>query len=58
MYAAWNSGTTVKSKEDVPLWQIAVIALTICVGFITYGYVSRNLMMTWLQMLTTVLRTS
>ncbi|KPI34415.1 Phosphate-repressible phosphate permease pho-4 [Cyphellophora attinorum] len=38
MYAAWNSGTTVKSKEDVPLWQIAVIALTICVGFITYGY--------------------
>lgn len=38
MYGAWQSGMTVKSKEDVPLWQIAVMALTICFGFITYGY--------------------
>ncbi|OBT80408.1 hypothetical protein VF21_00737 [Pseudogymnoascus sp. 05NY08] len=38
MYGAWQSGQTVKSKEDVPPWQIAVMALTICVGFITYGY--------------------
>ncbi|KFY72470.1 hypothetical protein V499_07379 [Pseudogymnoascus sp. VKM F-103] len=38
MYGAWQSGQTVKSKEDVPSWQIAVMALTICVGFITYGY--------------------
>lgn len=38
MYGAWQSGKTVKSKEDVPLWQIAVMALTICFGFITYGY--------------------
>jgi solute carrier family 20 (sodium-dependent phosphate transporter) len=38
MYAAWSKGTPAESKEDVPLWQIAVIALTICFGFITYGY--------------------
>ncbi|KFY12499.1 hypothetical protein V492_03838 [Pseudogymnoascus sp. VKM F-4246] len=38
MYGAWQSGQTVKSKEDVPPWQIAVMALTICIGFITYGY--------------------
>ncbi|KAL1612290.1 hypothetical protein SLS60_000514 [Paraconiothyrium brasiliense] len=38
MYAAWSTGNTAKSKEEVPLWQIAVVALTICLGFITYGY--------------------
>ncbi|CAK1357593.1 Phosphate-repressible phosphate permease pho-4 [Cercospora beticola] len=38
MYSAWNTGETVGAKADVPLWQIAVIALTICIGFITYGY--------------------
>ncbi|KAK6585040.1 hypothetical protein PZA11_003264 [Diplocarpon coronariae] len=38
MYAAWSTGKTAATKEDVPLWQIAVIALTICIGFITYGY--------------------
>ena len=38
MYGAWRTGETVASKEPVPLWQIAVIALTICIGFITYGY--------------------
>ena len=36
MYGAWRTGETVASKEDVPLWQIAVVALTICFGFITY----------------------
>jgi sodium-dependent phosphate transporter len=40
MYGAWSTGKTVASKEEVPLWQIAVVALTICFGFITYGYVS------------------
>lgn len=40
MYGAWRTGETVASKEEVPLWQIAVMALTICFGFITYGYVS------------------
>ncbi|KAH0344966.1 phosphate-repressible phosphate permease, partial [Aureobasidium melanogenum] len=38
MYAAWSTGSSVKAKEAVPLWQIAVMALTICIGFITYGY--------------------
>jgi sodium-dependent phosphate transporter len=38
MYAAWSTGNTAKAKEEVPLWQIAVVALTICIGFITYGY--------------------
>jgi sodium-dependent phosphate transporter len=38
MYSAWSTGETVGSKAPVPLWQIAVIALTICIGFITYGY--------------------
>ncbi|KAM0715659.1 hypothetical protein Q7P37_009157 [Cladosporium fusiforme] len=38
MYTAWSTGETVGAKAAVPLWQIAVIALTICFGFITYGY--------------------
>ncbi|OAL43296.1 phosphate transporter [Pyrenochaeta sp. DS3sAY3a] len=38
MYGAWRTGQTVASKEEVPIWQIAVVALTICIGFITYGY--------------------
>jgi sodium-dependent phosphate transporter len=38
MYGAWNTGKPVGKKAEVPLWQIAVIALTICFGFITYGY--------------------
>jgi sodium-dependent phosphate transporter len=38
MYVAWSEGRPSEAKEDVPLWQIAVIALTICIGFITYGY--------------------
>ncbi|KAH7131000.1 phosphate transporter [Dactylonectria macrodidyma] len=38
MYAAWSTGQPAEAKADVPTWQIAVIALTICFGFITYGY--------------------
>jgi sodium-dependent phosphate transporter len=38
MYSAWSTGETVGAKAPVPLWQIAVIALTICIGFCTYGY--------------------
>ncbi|VUC30226.1 unnamed protein product [Clonostachys rosea] len=38
MYAAWSTGKPAAAKESVPLWQIAVIALTLCFGFITYGY--------------------
>lgn len=38
MYAAWSTGKAAGAKAPVPLWQIAVMALTICFGFITYGY--------------------
>lgn len=38
MYSAWSTSTAAAAKAPVPLWQIAVIALTICIGFITYGY--------------------
>ncbi|KAH6955947.1 phosphate transporter [Ilyonectria sp. MPI-CAGE-AT-0026] len=38
MYSAWSTGEPTGAKAPVPLWQIAVIALTICIGFITYGY--------------------
>jgi sodium-dependent phosphate transporter len=38
MYGAWRTGETVAAREEVALWQIAVIALSICIGFITYGY--------------------
>ena len=38
MYGAWRTGETVAAREEVRTWQIAVIALSICIGFITYGY--------------------
>ncbi|POR37657.1 Phosphate transporter [Tolypocladium paradoxum] len=38
MYSAWSTGTAIGARAPVPLWQIAVMALTICLGFITYGY--------------------
>jgi solute carrier family 20 (sodium-dependent phosphate transporter) len=38
MYQAWYTEEASDDDNEVPLWQIAVIALTICFGFITYGY--------------------
>lgn len=38
MYSAWSTSTATAAKAPVPTWQIAVTALTICIGFITYGY--------------------
>lgn len=38
IYSAWRTGDAAQSKADVPLWQIAVLALTLVVGFVTYGY--------------------
>lgn len=38
MYAAWSTSRANNGRAPVPLWQIAVIAFTICIGFITYGY--------------------
>ena len=38
IYTAWKSGDAAKSKADVPVWQLAVLALTISAGLATYGY--------------------
>lgn len=38
IYTAWKTGDAAKSKADVPIWQLAVLALAISVGLITYGY--------------------
>lgn len=38
IYSAWSTGETAASKLPVPLWQIAVVALTLVAGFVTYGY--------------------
>lgn len=38
MYSAWSNARATSEEEEVHLWQIAVIALTICFGFLTYGY--------------------
>ncbi|ERS99628.1 solute carrier family 20 (sodium-dependent phosphate transporter) [Sporothrix schenckii 1099-18] len=39
MYAAWKTGTVNESgKNPVPVWQLAVLAITLAIGFITYGY--------------------
>ncbi|KAG5985995.1 hypothetical protein E4U54_005680 [Claviceps lovelessii] len=38
MYSAWSTGKALTASSTVEVWQIAVMALTICIGFITYGY--------------------
>ncbi|KAF2741831.1 sodium/phosphate symporter [Sporormia fimetaria CBS 119925] len=38
IYSAWNTGNAAASKQPVPLWQLAVMAATISLGLITYGY--------------------
>ncbi|KAF2703285.1 sodium/phosphate symporter [Pleomassaria siparia CBS 279.74] len=38
IYGAWSTGSAAASKAPVPLWQIAVLSLTISLGLITYGY--------------------
>ncbi|KAE8149946.1 phosphate transporter [Aspergillus avenaceus] len=38
LYSAWTTGDATKSKAPVPVWQLAVLALTISAGLITYGY--------------------
>ncbi|KNG86748.1 sodium/phosphate symporter [Aspergillus nomiae NRRL 13137] len=38
MYSAWKTGDAQQSKAPVPVWQLAVLALTISAGLITYGY--------------------
>ncbi|KAM5451541.1 hypothetical protein MaudCBS49596_003813 [Microsporum audouinii] len=38
IYGAWSTGNAAQSKAPVPVWQLAVLALTISLGLITYGY--------------------
>jgi sodium-dependent phosphate transporter len=38
IYSAWNTGNAAASKAPVPVWQLAVLSLTISLGLITYGY--------------------
>jgi len=38
IYSAWNTGSAAASKAPVPVWQLAVLSLTISLGLITYGY--------------------
>jgi sodium-dependent phosphate transporter len=38
IYGAWSTGKASQSKAPVPLWQLAVLSLTISLGLVTYGY--------------------
>ncbi len=38
IYSAWSTGNAAKAKATVPVWQLAVLSLTISLGLITYGY--------------------
>jgi sodium-dependent phosphate transporter len=38
MYATWSTGEAQQAKAPVPLWQLAVLALCLSIGFVTYGY--------------------
>ncbi|KAJ5690488.1 hypothetical protein N7462_004880 [Penicillium macrosclerotiorum] len=38
IYSAWSTGNAAAAKSTVPVWQLAVLALCISTGLITYGY--------------------
>ncbi|KAL4743542.1 phosphate transporter [Aspergillus similis] len=38
LYSAWTTGKASESKAEVPVWQLAVLAIMISIGLITYGY--------------------
>ncbi|KAF9891589.1 hypothetical protein FE257_003600 [Aspergillus nanangensis] len=38
LYSAWTTGKASESKAPVPVWQLAVMALTLSLGLVTYGY--------------------
>jgi sodium-dependent phosphate transporter len=38
IYSAWSTGNPAASKAPVPVWQLAVLALCISAGLVTYGY--------------------
>ncbi|PKS08608.1 hypothetical protein jhhlp_004994 [Lomentospora prolificans] len=38
IYSAWSTGNAAAAKAPVPVWQLAVLAIMISIGLITYGY--------------------
>jgi sodium-dependent phosphate transporter len=38
IYSAWSTGSPAAAKAPVPVWQLAVLALCISAGLVTYGY--------------------
>lgn len=38
IYGTWITGQAASAKAPVPVWQLAVLSLTMSFGFITYGY--------------------
>ncbi|KAJ5371052.1 uncharacterized protein N7496_007144 [Penicillium cataractarum] len=38
IYSAWSTGNPAAAKAPVPVWQLAVLALCISAGLVTYGY--------------------
>ena len=38
VYSAWSTGSAAASSAPVPIWQLAVLSLTLSVGLCTYGY--------------------
>ncbi|KAJ5106773.1 hypothetical protein N7456_003448 [Penicillium angulare] len=38
IYSAWSTGDPAAAKSPVPVWQLAVLALCISTGLVTYGY--------------------
>lgn len=38
LYSAWTTGRASESEAEVPVWQLAVLAIMISIGLITYGY--------------------
>ncbi|KAL3474748.1 phosphate transporter [Aspergillus californicus] len=38
LYSAWTTGKASESKAEVPVWQLAVLAIMIAIGLATYGY--------------------
>jgi sodium-dependent phosphate transporter len=38
IYSAWKTGVAVDKHANVPPWQLAVLALTLSFGLMTYGF--------------------
>lgn len=38
IYGAWKTGRAAESESPVPVWQLAVLALTLSIGLATYGF--------------------